>query len=242
VVTVTSDVVSQRVLGLFADILEYPETSIVQQVRECESLVSATDAEAAALLRRFLSFVEETSIGDLQETYTAVFDLDADCHPYLGYQLFGEGYERSEFLLELKQRYRAGGFQANETELPDRISEVLRFLSVCSDRSANEEILQEGMIPALDKLTTDAGVVDAELDDAELELRQLRPENDPYRPVLHALLSVLEPLRSVTLPAAGVSAEGSPGPRSSWTPDWAKPAPAEGVSVTNSAQEERSGG
>jgi nitrate reductase delta subunit len=182
---------------LFADILEYPETSIVQQVRECEALVSATDAEAAALLRHFLSFVEKTSLGDLQETYTAVFDLDADCHPYLGYHLFGEGYARSEFLLELKQRYRAGGFQANENELPDRISEVLRFLSVCNDKSANEEILQEGVIPALDKLTTDAGVVDAELDDAEPELKQLRPENDPYRPVLNALLSVLEPLRTV---------------------------------------------
>ncbi len=197
----TTDVVSQRVLGLFADILEYPETSIVEQVRECEVLVSGTDMEAAALLRQFLVFVEGTSKGELQETYTAVFDLDADCHPYLGYQLFGEGYERSEFLLELKQRYRESEFDANQDELPDRISEVLRFLSVCSDHSSNEEILKEGVIPALDKLTTDAGVIDPELEDAELELKQLRPKVDPYRPVLNALLSVLEPLRSVPAPA-----------------------------------------
>jgi len=197
---VTSDVVDQRVLGLFADILEYPETSIVPQVRECEALVAASDSEAAAWLRGFLSFVDGTPHGEVQEVYTAVFDLDADCHPYLGYQLFGEGYERSEFLLELKARYRAGGFQASETELPDRISEVLRFLSVNADMSANKEILQEGVIPALDKLMTDTGVIDEELEDAELELRQLRPERDPYRPVLHALLSVLEPLRVDTAP------------------------------------------
>ncbi len=197
----TSDVVSQRILGLFADILEYPKTSIVQQVRECEALVAASNAEAATLLQQFLSVVEETSDGELQEIYTAVFDLDADCHPYLGYQLFGEGYERSEFLLELKARYRAGGFQANETELPDRISEVLRFLSVCSDESANKVILQEGVIPALDKLVTDVGLVDVELEDAELELKQLRPDKDPYRPVLEALLGVLEPLRAEPVPA-----------------------------------------
>ncbi len=200
----TSDVVSQRILGLFADILEYPQTSIVQQVGECEALVSACNTEAAALLRQFLNFVEETSNGDLQEIYTAIFDLDGDCHPYLGYQLFGESYERSAFLVELKARYRSGGFEAPENELPDRLSEVLRFVSVCSDKSANEEILQEGVIPALDKLTTDVGVIDAELEDAELELKQLRPENDPYRPVLNALLSVLEPLRAV--PALAESA------------------------------------
>lgn len=203
----TSDVVSRQILGLFADILEYPETSIVQQVRECEALVSSNNTEAAALLRQFLNVVEETSNGDLQEIYTAVFDLDADCHPYLGYQLFGEGYERSEFLLQLKERYRAGGFQANETELPDRLSEVLRFLSVGSDESENEEILLEGVLPTLDKLTSDDPADDAELDGAELELEQLRLKDDPYQPVLHALLMVLEPLRAVTAPAAGVPAE-----------------------------------
>jgi nitrate reductase delta subunit len=201
---VTGSAVSQRVLGLFADILEYPETSIVPQVRECEALVAESNAAAGELMGGFRGFVEQTSNGDLQEVYTAVFDLDADCHPYLGYQLFGEGYERSEFLLELKERYRTSGFEANTTELPDRISEVLRYLSVCSDERSNEEILREGVIPALDKLTTDAGVIDEELEDAELELKQLRPEHDPYRPVLHALLSVLEPLR--TVPAVAMSA------------------------------------
>lgn len=203
----TSDVVSRQLLGLFADILEYPETSIVRQVRECEALVSSKNTEASALLRQFLNVVEETSNGDLQEIYTAVFDLDADCHPYLGYQLFGEGYERSEFLLELKERYRAGGFQASETELPDRLSEVLRFLSVGSDESENEEILVEGVLPALDKLTSDDPADDAELDGVKLELEQLRPRDNPYRPVLQALLLVLAPLRAVTVPAADVSAE-----------------------------------
>lgn len=194
----TGDVVSRRVLGLFADILEYPVTSIVQQVRECEALVSASNTEAAALLRQFLNFVEETPNNEVQETYTAVFDLDAECHPYLGYQLFGEGYERSEFLLELKDRYRAGGFQANPSELPDRLSEVLRFLSVWDDEAGSEEILQEGVIPALDKLVTATPADDVDEDSAELELRQLRPEYDPYRPAIEALRSVIEPLRSVT--------------------------------------------
>jgi len=192
---VASEVVSQQLLGLFAHILEYPETDIVEQVRECEALVSASDAEAGAHLRQFLGVVEQTSNGELQEIYTAVFDLDADCHPYLGYQLFGEGYERSQFLLELKDLYRAGGFQANTVELPDRLSEVLRFLSVGSDAEANRELLAEGLIPSLDKLVTEEPLDDVDLDEAELELRELRPDRDPYRPVIDALRIVIEPLR-----------------------------------------------
>lgn len=197
---------NRRVLGLFADILEYPHTSILEPARECEALVSDSDADAGVLLRQFREFVEATPHGEQQEIYTTIFDLDSDCHPYLGYQLFGESYERSAFMLELKARYREGGFQANASELPDRLSEVLRFLSVGSDESANDEILQEGVLPALDKLTSEDEADETELDAADLELEKLRPQNDPYSQVLEALQLVLEPLRAVTVPAAGVSA------------------------------------
>lgn len=190
-----SDIVSQRLLGLFADILDYPEADIAEQVRECEAVVSASDAEAGTMLHEFLGVVEQTSNGELQEIYTAVFDLDADCHPYLGYQLFGEGYERSQFLLELKDLYRNGGFQANTVELPDRLSEVLRFLSVGTDADANRELLTEGLIPSLDKLVTEEPLDDVDLDEADMKLRELRPDRDPYRPVIDALRIVIEPLR-----------------------------------------------
>jgi nitrate reductase delta subunit len=197
VVGVGSETAYRRVLQLFADILDYPETNIVEYVRECEALVSDSSPDAAALLRQFQHFVEETPTGKLEEIYTGIFDLDSDCHPYVGYQLFGESYERSVFLLELKERYRSCGFEASENELPDRLSVLLRFLSMGGDGSPNQEIIDEGILPALDKMTTEAEQAEG----------QLPKGSDPYRQVLQALRRVLEQLRSVTVAAPDASSQ-----------------------------------
>jgi nitrate reductase delta subunit len=187
------------VLQLFADILDYPQKNIVQHVRECEALVSATSPEAAALLRQFRHFLDETPNGQLEEIYTGIFDLDAACHPYVGYQLFGESYERSAFIVELKKLYRSCGFEASENELPDRLSVLLRFLSISGDADPNQEIINEGILPALDKMAKEAEEADG----------QLPPQgSNPYRQVLEALRRVLEQLQSVTVPAPGASSEG----------------------------------
>ena len=45
----------------------------------------------------------------------------------LGYQLFGENYKRSVFLIELKKSYREMGLR-RISEMPDRLSIVLRFV------------------------------------------------------------------------------------------------------------------
>ncbi len=187
-----------RILELFADILDYPQENLVHQVRECEALVSASSPEAAALLRQFLNVVEETPNGRLEEIYTGIFDLDSDCHPYVGYQLFGESYERSVFLLELKERYRSSGFETSENELPDRLSVLLRFLSMSGDGIPSQEIIDEGLVPALDKMAREA--------EEETEERIPRA-SDPYRQVLQALRSVLEQLRPVTAPAEAASSQ-----------------------------------
>ncbi len=201
-VAVGSETANRRVLQLFADILDYPQENIVQHVRECETLVSATSPEAAVLLREFRRFLEETPYGRLEEVYTGIFDLDAACHPYVGYQLFGESYERSAFIVELKKRYRSSGFEASESELPDRLSVLLRFLSMTGDGDPDQEIINEGILPALDKMAKEA----EEAEEAEGQ----RPSqgSNPYRRVLAALRQVLEQLQSVTVPAQGTSAEG----------------------------------
>ncbi len=193
-----SETANRRVLQLFADMLDYPQKNMVQHVRECEALVSTTSPEAAALLRQFRHFLEETPDGQLEEIYTGIFDLDAACHPYVGYQLFGDSYERSVFLLELKKRYRSCGFEASENELPDRLSVLLRFLSMSGDGRPSQEIIDEGLVPALDKMARGA--------EEETEERIPRA-SDPYRQVLQALRSVLEQLRPVTVAARSAASQ-----------------------------------
>lgn len=197
-VVVNSETAYRRMLELFADILDYPQENIVQQVQECETLVSASNPEAADLLRQFRNVVEETPNGRLEEIYTGIFDLDSDCHPYVGYQLFGDSYERSVFLVGLKQRYRSSGFETSENELPDRLSVLLRFLSMSGDGSLSQEIIDEGLVPALDKMARET---------EEQTEERIPRASDPYRQVLQALRSVLAQLRHVTAPVEAASSQ-----------------------------------
>jgi nitrate reductase molybdenum cofactor assembly chaperone NarJ/NarW len=142
------------VLALFADILDYPAAGLARKTAECAALIGAAQPEAAALLESFHGFAEETALGKLQEVYSGFFDLNSICHPYVGYQLFGENYKRSIFLVGLKKAYRAEGFEADTSDLPDRLSIVLRFVAHSKGGEEIDELLNRGVLPALERMTT----------------------------------------------------------------------------------------
>jgi nitrate reductase delta subunit len=181
-----------RVLGLFADILDYPDPGLAHKAAECASLIGGAQPEAAALLESFHRFAEETPIGKLQEVYSGFFDLNSICHPYLGYQLFGENYKRSIFLIGLKKAYRAEGFEASDSDMPDRLSIVLRFIAQSKGGEEIDELLNRGLLPSLARMTTkpetdghqhgpadvdgDTGIERAKLDDRE-QRKQLKGQS-----------------------------------------------------------------
>jgi nitrate reductase molybdenum cofactor assembly chaperone NarJ/NarW len=142
-----------KVLGLFADILDYPAPGLASKAGDCAALVRAAQPQAAALLESFRVFAEEHPLGKLQEVYSGFFDLNSICHPYVGYQLFGENYKRSVFLVGLKQSYRAAGFEADASEIPDRLSIVLRFAAQTESEDI-DDLLGRGLLPALERMTT----------------------------------------------------------------------------------------
>ncbi|WP_319798699.1 nitrate reductase molybdenum cofactor assembly chaperone [Nitrobacter sp.] len=187
-----------KVLDLFADILDYPASGLEGKASECAALVRGVQPQAAALLESFRSFAEETGIGKLQEVYSGFFDLNSICHPYVGYQLFGENYKRSIFLVELKKSYRASGFESDASEIPDRLSIVLRYAAQ-NDGEDVDALLNKGLLPALERMTTkpetdghqhghadidgDTGIERAKLDDRELR-KQLKDQQREARKLL----------------------------------------------------------
>lgn len=179
----------QAILGLFADMLEYPRPGLAEIVRECEALVSPGNPEAATLLGGFRALVEEISPGRLEEIYTGTFDLDATCYPYVGYHLFGESYKRSVFLLELRERYRAQGFDV-ENELPDHLAVLLRFLAINDDVTLTGEIVHEALLPTLERMTGKAR--SAGYDEEKPLGSQDHSRHSPYHGVLEALRLVLQ--------------------------------------------------
>lgn len=215
---------TKSVLQEFAAVLAYPSHQTGLHVRRCETLVQPELPEPGRLLRGLASYVDKTATGNLEEQYTGFFDLNPLCNPYVGYQLFGESYKRSAFLLALKEQYRTQGFEPDERELPDRLSVVLRFLASCNDEDLVEETIREGVLPAVARMGREGNKTEAKapvwLDSVDPELEghshgevlsggyllsmgyegEARAETEdvshPYRLALRALRLVLESLVS----------------------------------------------
>lgn len=144
----------ERIIGLFADLLDYPAAGLAGKAAECAALIGATAPEAVTLLHDFRDFARDTPIGKLEELYSGFFDLNPICHPYVGYQLFGENYKRSSFLLGLKKRYNAEAFEpGSASEIPDRLSIVLRFVAHSRGGEDTRDLVREGLLPALERMT-----------------------------------------------------------------------------------------
>lgn len=178
-----------RLFDLFADLLEYPRPGLADAARECERLLLSECPEGATELREFRQFAEGASPGRLEEVYSGVFDLNPTCSPYVGYHLLGETYQRSVFLLELRARFRAEGF-AHDHDLPDHLAVLLRFLARSADSALRAELIEEALLPALDRMTGRARSAGYDADGAEQSER--RSATGPYGAVLRALRRALE--------------------------------------------------
>lgn len=185
----------ERFLALLADLLDYPHDGLAEATRECESLARQLAPEAAPALGRFREFVEATPPGRLEEVYSATFDLDASCHPYVGHHLFGESYKRSVFMLELRRLHRARGTDCGN-ELPDHLPAVLRLLAREPDPDAAAELVQLALLPAVERMRGVPGK--GETEEGGEEARKA----GPYRELLEAV--------RVALVALGRDEEGSP--------------------------------
>ena len=178
-----------KALAQFADVLDYPQPDLVDKARLCAQTVAQMEltpleAESAqlspeALLSAFAREMEPMSFGHLEEAYASTFDLGG-AYPYIGYQLLGETYKRSIFMLELKERYRAHGMNEAD-ELTDHLVCILRYLSVLQDEDEFREMVQFAILPALDKVLAASRMHD-ENDQSSLPL---------YLAVLQALYDVL---------------------------------------------------
>jgi len=132
-----------RLLDLFASILDHSGIDLMQRVRECAQAAAAVGVPQG-YLEEFSRFVESCDSRQLEEIYKAG-------SPTIGQQLYGEGYGRSMLLLDLQKRYRRQGFEFGE-EPADSLSVVLRFLSECNDAEEKTEVAREILVPALEAM------------------------------------------------------------------------------------------
>ncbi len=161
-----------QIYSLFGRILEPPGASLSDQVNECISILTLFQREAADLMNRFKTFVEQTPFSRIRQIYDETFSLEG-VYPYVGYYLLGDGSHRRLFLDGLREQYRIYDFSAGQ-ELADHLGIMLQFLAESENEDERDELIFLCILPSL------KGMVEG-----------IKGDATPYKNVLQALLLVL---------------------------------------------------
>jgi len=159
--------------GRLASLMRYPTEGYVTDLARSCSWLAGIDPKVGARLCEFLEQTRGLSVEDLQVLYTSTFDLDPICSLEIGWHLFGENYERGEFLVKMRGELRRLGV-TESTELPDHLSHVLEALGRMESEEA-ADFAAACLFPALDKMI--AGI---------------RGKSNPFENVLVAAQQLLE--------------------------------------------------
>ena len=123
---------------LLALLLEYPDAAWRAALPDLDEVVAAVqDVDRRKTFQHFLSQVAATAPNQLEEAYTAAFDLDPATSLNLTYQLLGDNEDRGKVLAALLRLYCRQGFELAERQLPDYLPLVFEFLSLYPDAQAN---------------------------------------------------------------------------------------------------------
>jgi nitrate reductase delta subunit len=133
-----------------AGLLDYPGPDLPVRTAACLAALAAEDGAEVGRLRRFAAAAARGPTA-LEEAYTAAFDLAPVASPYVGDQLFGAGPQRAALLSGLRELQRDAGIPPGP-ELPDHVAEVLRLAAAPIPADVRDDLLLEGLAPALEKM------------------------------------------------------------------------------------------
>ena len=164
-----------RLFDLLARLLSYPGADYALAARACQQVLYDEFPEQAGQLDRFASYVRGARLEELEESFTRTFDLNPVCCLEVGWQLYGEDYNRGSFMVEMRQRIRSHGI-TETLELPDHLANLLPLLGRMEPQEAGP-LCASYVLPALVKMQTG-----------------LEGNNNPYEEVLFALRQLIERL------------------------------------------------
>jgi nitrate reductase delta subunit len=177
-----------------AKLFEYPGEDYRACAEACLEMMRSERAEAAASLEEFCKGIQDLSTDGLQELFTRTFDLNPMCALEVGWQLYGENYQRGEFLVKMRGQLR--GHELRESgELPDHLTHALALLSRLEPDEA-AVFAGEFLLPALDKMRAswreNRNAFSALLEAAFLRLRSQYPYDPARIPVGKPELPILQ--------------------------------------------------
>ena len=132
-------------------LLQYPDDTYLGAVPEIKSVVEAMrPGPCKAAIKAFMAYLEAGTGLQLQERYTALFDMSPSTTMNMTYHLWGDGEKRARLLTGLQQEYARAGLEKSTTELPDHLPLILEFMAVVPQARQFETIKKS--LAGIDKL------------------------------------------------------------------------------------------
>ncbi len=131
-------------------LLTYPMTGYGRDLPALAAAVEDVAPEAARALAALDDTIRGVPVETLQEWFTQTFDLNPVCALEVGWQLYGEEYERGAFMVQMRQLLRDRAIP-ERGELPDHLSSLLELLPRLEPDEARD-FAASALVPAVGKM------------------------------------------------------------------------------------------
>lgn len=114
-------------MGLYAILAEglhYPAPGRLSRLES--QAASLPDGEVKAEFVKFINAIKGMKLSEWEELHTRTLDLDPPAAPYIGFQTWGDSYQRGTFMSLLNRAINENQVEI-EGELPDHLISVLRL-------------------------------------------------------------------------------------------------------------------
>ena len=148
-------------LHVLSVLLHYPDEELFNRIDEIGSAADQSrPADVESAVQAFVNELNTHSLIQVQEKYTAVFDIDPATTMNMTYHAFGDNEKRAAALAHLQHNYEQAGWERITGELPDYLPMMLEFLSICPHPEYTGPVWQclQGMQPLVARLEKKAPV------------------------------------------------------------------------------------
>jgi nitrate reductase delta subunit len=131
---------------LLSEAFTYPYPGLLEGLKDGCREVRKSPARDG--LETFLKKIEKLSLAEWEELCTQTLDLSPAAAPYIGFQVWGESYQRGEFMSRLNRGLAELGIDS-EGELPDHLAPILLYLEAAREPLPD---LLENFEPAVNRM------------------------------------------------------------------------------------------
>lgn len=149
-----------EILRAFSRLLSYPDERTLESAEFLYVALQPEQPKDAHEISEFGRFAEQLELHELEETYTSTFEINPPCALDIGWHLFGEEYERGQFLVRMREELRKYDIPETPTQLPDHVTHVLPVIAAMPHDKARH-FAEACVLPALTKMQDALDTVDS---------------------------------------------------------------------------------